>query len=66
MVRGALELHRSFQEIHEVYPFPTTYLCEGRFSPHASTKTTYTNSLNVGAQMIIQLSSIETDIKDIL
>lgn len=38
MVWGPLGLHGPFQEIHEVYPFPPTYLCEDRFSPYASPK----------------------------
>src|SRR5258705_7203126 len=46
-------------------PFPTTNLCEVRFSSYTSTKTKYHNRLNAEADMRIQLSSIKPDIKEI-
>lgn len=44
--------------------FPTMYLCMNRFSSYVSSKITYTKKLKAEADLKIQLSSMESDIKD--
>jgi len=46
-------------------PFATTYMYEMGFSFYISTKTKYRNILDVKPYIIIQLSSIKPDIKNI-
>lgn len=45
--------------------FPTTQLCEARFSFYILTKTTYHNRLNGQADTRIQLSSTEPNLRDL-
>jgi len=46
-------------------PFAITYTCETGFSTYVSTKTKYRNRLDAEPNMIIQLSSIKPNIKNI-
>ena len=48
-----------------ILPFTTTYLCETGLSYYTATKTTYRNALNAALDMIIHLSSIKPNIKQI-
>ncbi|XP_026819637.1 zinc finger BED domain-containing protein 5-like [Rhopalosiphum maidis] len=47
-------------------PFATTYMCETGFSTYVSTKTKYRNRLDAEPNMLLQLSSIKPNIKNIL
>ncbi|GBP82227.1 Zinc finger BED domain-containing protein 5 [Eumeta japonica] len=46
-------------------PFPTTYLCETKFSTYAATKTKYRNRLDAELDIRLQLSSIKPDINQL-
>ncbi|XP_050058667.1 zinc finger BED domain-containing protein 5-like [Aphis gossypii] len=46
-------------------PFATTYMCETGFSTYVSTKTKYRNRLDAEPNMLLQLSSIKPNIKNI-
>ena len=47
------------------YPFQPTYLFKAEFSSYTSIKATYLNRLNGEVDVRIQLSSVESDIKEI-
>lgn len=44
--------------------FPSTDLCEVRFSPYLSAKTTHRNTLSAEAEMRSRLSSVKPDIQE--
>ncbi|XP_025422772.1 zinc finger BED domain-containing protein 5-like [Sipha flava] len=46
-------------------PFATTYMCETGFSTYVSTKTKYRNRLDAEPNMLLKLSSIKPNIKNI-
>jgi len=46
-------------------PFATTYMCETGFSTYVLTKTKHHNRLDAEPNMLIQLSSIKPNIKNI-
>lgn len=60
-----LGLHKPFEEVREVYTFPTMLSVWIDFPPYTSTRIPYTNSSNVEELMIIQLSLIKPNIKEI-
>jgi hypothetical protein len=55
----------SQRAVSGLLPFATTYMCETGFSAYVSTKTKYRNRLDAEPNMIIQLSSIEPNFKNI-